>query len=128
MIKIMKIMNENIRVHQLNIDKFIANMTQQPEYALEWSQTIFDSTAIVYVSKRVGDWLSSCLPLDVVISELRKSVSYMSKHPARSTSITANLYKQSLLSAYAGILEEIEDVIRYDKKDESFEDKLAKDD
>lgn len=94
---------------QHRIAKFQDAFTQDPAYALSWSNSTFRDAAALRVYNQILDAVNSNekLSLDAVLSTMLDRVLNKSKFPSQSTSPTSNLIEQYELSVCSEIYSDL---------------------
>jgi hypothetical protein len=97
---------------QAQIDKFQAELSKDPAYALGWGLTAFQSAARLKVAQMLVHALTKREGETVcTIAQARETlmdrVMSKARYPAQSTSPTSNLMEQYEAAAYAEALDEL---------------------
>ncbi len=107
--KLLKRFQIQAEMAQESLDKFAADFTKDPAYALSWGTGAFDKAAQLRVLKQVIAALEDgTATLDNIRSTLMDRVLNKSKYPPQSTSPTSNLIEQYELAACASILSDLQ--------------------
>jgi hypothetical protein len=97
---------------QAQIDKFQAELSKDPAYALSWGLTAFQSAARLKVANMLVEAFTSRegaheYTVANAVGHLTDRVMSKARYPAQSTSPTSNLMEQYEAAAYAEALDEL---------------------
>lgn len=109
-----EIMEELLRrrkVLQAALDKWAVKFGNNPGYALEWAEGIFETAAKFEVNEALIDWFSGDRSYEEIKAIVEQIVVDKAKYPARSTSKTSNLMSDYRLACYAYELDGFDGVL-----------------
>jgi len=89
-------------------EKFVEDFTKNPEYALQWSQSVFEKAAEISVLKEAIFSIekNTDATLDKFINYFQRKASDHARNPSFSTSVTHNLIHIYRGAAFAKLAED----------------------
>lgn len=99
--RLAKKLNGDIAEAQSALEKFTKDFTNNPLYALKWSDEVFKQAARLSLASQLLESVKADRPLEEIDSFLGDLVGSMARYPERSTSIGSNLTERETLAAAA---------------------------
>ena len=100
--------DHEIQYSNKKIEEFKRHLDVNPLSALTWSLPIFNCAAKKFICERIQTMLDkSNEDMQVIKDFLSDEVQYRARSLSRSTSQVSNLMEESMLSAYAYLLDQI---------------------
>jgi hypothetical protein len=98
---IIKMANSHIEAAQAYFQKFSAELLQNPEYTVHWSQPLFTQTAVQAVWKQILDMAQGDTTFDDMVETLESHLVSSAKRTGNSSNFASNRLEQEKASAYA---------------------------
>jgi hypothetical protein len=88
-------------------DKFVANLSTNALYALEWSESLFEAAASAHVAEAMREILNRENGVDEAIKTATNMALQGARSPKQSTSGTSNLADRYRTAAFANFVEDM---------------------
>lgn len=98
------ILDENLRVADETLARFLDDLHRDPAHAFEWSISAFEAAATVRVFGKVRELIAK-QTTEAVRATAQRTVVLLAKRGSKSTSESANLMMAEIMSAWARVLE-----------------------
>lgn len=106
---IARYVEQRIEIARERMGKFMERFQAYPAEALEWSQEVFDTAALLEALQRFQSQHDKGISLDDILKGCKRDLQNRARNPHRSTSGTSNLIEQSRHAAVAFIIEMLEE-------------------